>query len=43
MAPNIWMKYNQDYPFESRINNVTDWLINQKTDLNFLYYHEPVI
>lgn len=36
------MKYDQLYPFELRIKNVTDWMFNHKTDLTFLYYHEPV-
>lgn len=39
--PNIWMPYNESVPFRYRIDKTIEWLTVNKTDIAFLYFHEP--
>ncbi len=44
IQPDIWKKYNDKIPFESRIDTVVSWLqlpISERPRLIMMYYHEP--
>ncbi len=42
--PDIWKRYDHNFPFESRIDSVVKWFTYPKTkrpQLSLLYFHEP--
>jgi len=44
MRPDYWFKYNQEMPFEARIDTVINWLklpYAKRPHLIMWYYHEP--
>ncbi len=41
-TPDIWLPYDDSYPFEYRINDVVNYISKLKIDLTFLYFEEPV-
>jgi ectonucleotide pyrophosphatase/phosphodiesterase family protein 5 len=39
--PNIWLKYNESIPFETRVDKVVEWFVNENINMATLYLHEP--
>lgn len=40
LRPNIYKEYNENVPFQTRVDTVVQWLSNE-IDLALLYFHEP--
>ena len=41
-TPDLWIPYDDSYPFTYRINDVVNYISKFKVDLTFLYFEEPV-
>ena len=39
--PDIWLSYNESYPFEQRIDTIIKWQLEDKLDITLGYFNEP--
>ena len=41
-TPDFWMKYDDNFPFKLRIDDIANWISKFEMDLSLLYFNEPV-